>query len=162
MTGTKISETAANIMWAGIGVMMLLMIFRDILARYLLRQKDEKESVVLNLFEIMHSLMSFVSNTASFVRLAAFALNHVGLSMAVIMLSEMVHSLPGGIVMKGIILVVGNIVIVCLEGLIVFIQTLRLEYYEFFGKFYKGGGSEFKPVGWKKDGSKYVSPAAQK
>jgi len=162
MTGTKIPEIAADIMWGGIGVMMLLMIFRDILARYLLHQRDEKESVVLNLFEIMHNLMSFVSNTASFVRLAAFALNHVGLSMAVIMLSEMVHSLPGGIVMKGIILVVGNVVIVCLEGLIVFIQTLRLEYYEFFGKLYKGGGSEFKPVGWKKDGSKYVAPAAQK
>ncbi|MDD4159713.1 MAG: V-type ATPase 116kDa subunit family protein [Synergistaceae bacterium] len=163
MTGTKIPEIAADIMWAGIGIMMLLMIFRDILARYLLHQKDsEGESVVLNLFEIMHSLMSFVSNTASFVRLAAFALNHVGLSMAVIMLSEMVHSLPGGIVMKGIILIIGNIVIVCLEGLIVFIQTLRLEYYEFFGKFYKGGGSEFKPVSWKKDGSKYVAPAAQK
>jgi V/A-type H+-transporting ATPase subunit I len=64
--------------------------------------------------------------------------------------------------MKGIILVIGNIVIVCLEGLIVFIQTLRLEYYEFFGKFYKGGGSAFKPVGWKKDGSKYVSAAEQK
>jgi len=162
MTGTKIPEIAADIMWSGIGVMMLLMIFRDVLARYLLRQKTEGESVVLNLFEIMHHLMSFVSNTASFVRLAAFALNHVGLSMAVIMLSEMVHSLPGGIVMKGIILVIGNIVIVCLEGLIVFIQTLRLEYYEFFGKFYKGGGSEFKPVGWKKDGSKYAAPAADK
>ena len=162
MTGTKIPEIAADIMWAGIGVLMLLMIFRDILARYLLHQKGEGESAVLNIFEIMHHLMSFVSNTASFVRLAAFALNHVGLSMAVIMLSEMVHSLPGGIVMKGIILVIGNVVIVCLEGLIVFIQTLRLEYYEFFGKFYKGGGSEFKPVGWKKDGSKYVAPAAEK
>ncbi len=162
MTGTKIPEVAADIMWAGIGVLMLLMIFRDELARYLLHQKDEGESVVLNIFEIMHNLMSFVSNTASFVRLAAFALNHVGLSLAVIMLSEMVHSLPGGIVMKGIILVIGNIVIVCLEGLIVFIQTLRLEYYEFFGKFYKGGGSAFKPVGWKKDGSKYVSAAEQK
>ncbi len=162
MTGTKIPEVAADIMWAGIGVLMLLMIFRDVLARYLLHQKDDGESVVLNIFEIMHNLMSFVSNTASFVRLAAFALNHVGLSLAVIMLSEMVHSLPGGIVMKGIILVIGNIVIVCLEGLIVFIQTLRLEYYEFFGKFYKGGGSAFKPVGWKKDGSKYVSAAEQK
>ena len=162
MTGTKIPELAADIMWGGIGVMMLLMIFRDVLARYLLHQKGEGESAVLNIFEIMHHLMSFVSNTASFVRLAAFALNHVGLSMAVIMLSEMVHSLPGGIVMKGIILVIGNIVIVCLEGLIVFIQTLRLEYYEFFGKFYKGGGSEFKPVGWKKDGSKYAAPAAEK
>lgn len=162
MTGTKIPELAADMMWGGIGVMMLLMIFRDVLARYLLHQKGEGESAVLNIFEIMHHLMSFVSNTASFVRLAAFALNHVGLSMAVIMLSEMVHSLPGGIVMKGIILIIGNIVIVCLEGLIVFIQTLRLEYYEFFGKFYKGGGNEFKPVGWKKDGSKYVAPAAEK
>ena len=157
MTGTEISDLAANIMWGGIGLMMLLMVFRDVLARCLLHQKEHGESVVLNIFEIMHNLMSFVSNTASFVRLAAFALNHVGLSMAVIMLSEMVHSLPGGIVMKGIILLVGNIVIVCLEGLIVFIQTLRLEYYEFFGKFYKGGGSAFKPVGWQKDGSKATS-----
>lgn len=157
MTGTEISDLAANIMWGGIGLMMVLMVFRDVLARCLLHQKEHGESVVLNIFEIMHNLMSFVSNTASFVRLAAFALNHVGLSMAVIMLSEMVHSLPGGIVMKGIILLVGNIVIVCLEGLIVFIQTLRLEYYEFFGKFYKGGGSAFKPVGWQKDGSKAAS-----
>ncbi len=151
MTGTKISDFTANMMWGGICLMMVLMVFRDILARYLLRQKGEGESVVLNIFEIMHNLMSFVSNTASFVRLAAFALNHVGLSMAVIMLSEMVHSLPGGIVMKGLILILGNVVIVCLEGLIVFIQTLRLEYYEFFGKFYKGGGSAFKPVGWNKE-----------
>ncbi|MDO5116159.1 MAG: V-type ATPase 116kDa subunit family protein [Synergistaceae bacterium] len=154
-SGAPVSERMADFMWAGIGTLLLVMIFRDVLARYLLHQKGDGESPVLNLFEILHNLLSFVSNTASFVRLAAFALNHVGLSLAVIMLSEMVHALPGGIVMKGIILVIGNIIIVCLEGLIVFIQTLRLEYYEFFGKFYKGGGSAFKPVGWKKDGAKY-------
>ena len=157
ITGSPVSERTADLMWLGIGVLIVVMILRDVLARYLLRQKGEGESVVLNFFEIMHSLMSFVSNTASFVRLAAFALNHVGLSLAVIMLAEMVHSLPGGIVMKGIILVIGNIVIVCLEGLIVFIQTLRLEYYEFFGKFYKGGGSNFKPVGWKKESGRASS-----
>ena len=157
ITGSPVSERTADLMWLGIGVLIVVMILRDVLARYLLRQKGEGESVVLNFFEIMHSLMSFVSNTASFVRLAAFALNHVGLSLAVIMLAEMVHSLPGGIVMKGIILVIGNIVIVCLEGLIVFIQTLRLEYYEFFGKFYKGGGSNFKPVGWKKESGRTSS-----
>lgn len=150
MTGSKISESTATVMWAAIGVLLLVMIFKDVLARLLLRQKKHGESAVMNIFEIIHSLLGFVSNTASFVRLAAFALNHVGLSMAVIMLSEMVHNLPGGIVMKGIILVLGNLLIVCLEGLIVFIQTLRLEYYEFFGKFYRGGGSAFKPVGWDK------------
>lgn len=154
MTGTKISESTANYLWAAIGILLLVMVFKDVLARYLLRQQRHKESAVMNIFEILHSLLGFVSNTASFVRLAAFALNHVGLSMAVIMLSEMVHSLPGGIVMKGIILILGNLIIVCLEGLIVFIQTLRLEYYEFFGKFYRGGGSAFKPVGWDRDAKK--------
>ena len=161
ITGSPISNATANLMWGGIGTLILVMILRDVLARYLLRQKGEGESPVLNMFEIMHNLMSFVSNTASFVRLAAFALNHVGLSLAVIMLSDMVHTLPGGIVMKGIILVIGNMVIVCLEGLIVFIQTLRLEYYEFFGKFYKGGGSAFKPVGWNKEGGKLSQSGSQ-
>ena len=141
--------------------MLVLMVFRDVLARYLLHEKGEGESPVLNMFEIVHSLLSFLSNTASFVRLAAFALNHVGLSLAVIMLSNMVHTLPGGIVMKGIVLVLGNLIIVGLEGLIVFIQTLRLEYYEFFGKFYKGGGSAFKPVGWKRDRGKYSKTSAE-
>ncbi len=161
ITGSPISEFTADIMWGGIGTLILVMVLRDVLARYLLRQKGESESPVLNFFEILHNLMSFISNTASFVRLAAFALNHVGLSLAVIMLSDMVHTLPGGIVMKGIILVIGNMVIVCLEGLIVFIQTLRLEYYEFFGKFYKGGGSAFKPVGWRKEGGKVSHSGAE-
>lgn len=161
ITGSPISNFTANLMWGGIGILILVMILRDVLARFLLHQKSDGESAVLNCFEIMHNLMSFVSNTASFVRLAAFALNHVGLSLAVIMLSDMVHTLPGGIVMKGIILIIGNMVIVCLEGLIVFIQTLRLEYYEFFGKFYKGGGAAFKPVGWKKEGGKFSQPDTQ-
>jgi len=70
----------------------------------------------------------------------------VGLSLAVMMLSDMVRDLPGGLILKGTLLVLGNVLIVGLEGLIVFIQTLRLEYYEFFGKFYRGGGKAFRPV----------------
>ncbi|HQE20820.1 MAG TPA: V-type ATPase 116kDa subunit family protein, partial [Thermosynergistes sp.] len=73
------------------------------------------------------------------------------LSLAVLMLSHMVHALPGGLFFGVLVLVAGNAVIIALEGLIVFIQTLRLEYYEFFGKFYKGGGSAFRPVQWRKD-----------
>jgi len=64
------------------------------------------------------------------------------------MLSDMVHSLPGGALFRAAVLLLGNIVIVGLEGLIVFIQTLRLEYYEFFSKFYHGGGRPFAPVTW--------------
>lgn len=160
MSGTIISPTTSNFLKITILLMIVLMVFRDFLAKTFLKQEGEKESTALLVFEILHSLLSFVSNTASFVRLAAFALNHVGLSVAVLMLSEMVQNLPGGIVMKGIIFIAGNILIVGLEGLIVFIQTLRLQYYEFFSKFYSGGGIPFKPVNWKRNSAKYVGDSS--
>lgn len=131
--------------------LILVMAFRDVLARVVLHERVHGEGGVVHAFEVAHGLLSFLSNTASFVRLAAFALNHVGLSMAVFMLGDMVRDLPGGLVLKGLLLVVGNIIIVGLEGLIVFIQTLRLEYYEFFSKFYRGGGNAFRPVRWEKN-----------
>jgi len=44
------------------------------------------------------------------------------------------------------ILVIGNIIIIGLEGLIVFIQALRLEYYELFTKYFEGDGIEYVPA----------------
>ena len=136
--------------WALPAALLAVIVLRDVLARVLLKQQTHgEESGGLYAFEVLHNLMSFLSNTASFVRLAAFALNHVGLSLAVMMLSDMVRNLPGGILFKVVLLVTGNVVIVGLEGLIVFIQTLRLEYYEFFSKFYRGGGRAFRPVAFR-------------
>jgi V/A-type H+-transporting ATPase subunit I len=131
-------------------ILLLVIFLRDVLARTLLKRRstEVEESPVVHVFEVLHGLLSFLSNTASFVRLAAFALNHVGLSLAVFMLADMVHNVPGGPILKVLLLFLGNLLIVGLEGLIVFIQTLRLEYYEFFSKFYRGGGSPFRPVGW--------------
>lgn len=161
MSGKVLPQTTVYLIWAAVILLCLVMIFKEFLARRIMHQRIGRGSAGMNAFDIVHSLLNFLSNTTSFVRLAAFALNHVGLSMAVIMLSEMLHKLPGGIVMKGLMLVVGHLIIVCLEGLIVFIQTLRLEYYEFFSKFYKGGGSVFKPVGWERD-SVVITPSASK
>ena len=127
---------------------VLLIAFKSTFARLLFKETP-KSSTATDVFGIIEVVLSMLSNTVSFVRLAAFALNHVCLSMAVIMLSEMVRNLPGGIFMKFLLLAAGNVLVVALEGLIVFIQTLRLEYYEFFGKFYKGGGKAFSPVQWK-------------
>lgn len=133
------------LLWGGVVALVLVMIFKGVLAKLLLKEK-ETGSAAMNIFGVFEALISFLSNTASFVRLAAFALNHVGLSMAVIALSDMLANLPGGIFLKGLMLIAGNLLIAGLEGMIVFIQTLRLEYYEFFGKFFKGGGQSFKPV----------------
>ena len=86
-------------------------------------------------------LLNITSNTISFVRLAAFAINHVGLCMAIYILSDMVGG--AGSVIVGII---GNLIVIALEGLIVAIQVLRLEYYELFSRFYTGDGKEYIPI----------------
>ena len=132
-----------------LGVLFIVIMSGGALERLIFGPQEGAGGAAVQTFSALHSLLSFLSNTASFVRLAAFALNHAGLSAAVFMLSDLVHSLPGGALFRAAVLLAGNAVIVGLEGLIVFIQTLRLEYYEFFGKFYHGGGTPFRPVTWR-------------
>lgn len=93
-------------------------------------------------FDLLETVMSLLSNSISFIRIGAFALNHVGLFLAFATMANLV----GNDVASFFILVVGNVIIICLEGLIVFIQGLRLEYYELFSKYYKGDGKEYKPI----------------
>ncbi|MDR2522755.1 MAG: ATPase [Synergistaceae bacterium] len=143
-----LAESGRGVLMTLLAVLFAAMIFGNGIARLLFHGETVDEGGVTHVFSIFHAVMNFVSNTASFVRLAAFALNHAGLSGAVFMLGEMVEKAPGGIFYHALILLLGHLVIVGLEGLIVFIQTLRLEYYEFFGKFYSGGGREFAPVLW--------------
>lgn len=99
------------------------------------------EYLVLAFFELFEAFIGYAGNSLSFVRLGAFAVAHEGLSQVVLLLAEM----AGGV---GWILVIalGTLVIVGFEGLIVGIQTLRLEYYEFFGKFFRGDGRPFTPL----------------
>ena len=101
------------------------------------------ESVV----EIMEILMGYLANTVSFIRVAAFGLAHAGLFIAVFSLADVVQAKPGGLVLSWLVLILGNVLIILLEGLVVTIQALRLEYYEFFGKFFKGLGSRYEPAG---------------
>jgi len=95
-------------------------------------------------FEMFETLIGFVSNTLSYVRVGAFAVAHGGLSMAFFILAALVS--PGQGIGYWIVLVCGNIFIIGLEGLIVGIQTMRLTYYEFFTKFFTGGGTRYEPL----------------
>jgi len=96
--------------------------------------------------EVIETVLGFLANTFSFLRVAAFGLAHVGLSLAVFALADQVMDLPLGIVLAGLVHLLGNLLILVLEGLIVSIQTIRLEFYEFFGKFFRGGGTRFSPL----------------
>jgi V/A-type H+-transporting ATPase subunit I len=100
--------------------------------------------IIQAVFELFETLISFLSNTLSYVRVGAFAVAHVGLSAVIFILATLVG--PTHSIGYWIVVAIGTLFIVGFEGLIVGIQTMRLEYYEFFSKFFKGGGLEHKPL----------------
>jgi V/A-type H+-transporting ATPase subunit I len=96
--------------------------------------------------ELVDALVSFFANTVSFVRIAAFAAVHAGVFIAMFALADTLGELRFGGLLSVLALVAGNVVIILLEGLTVSVQVLRLEYYEFFGKFFRGGGEVYRPL----------------
>ena len=124
---------------------ILAMFFKEPIENYLhkreLLPKEKGVFFVQTFFEMFDTLLSYLSNTISFIRLSAFALNHAGLFMAILTLAGMTKGV-GSIVE----IIIGNIIIIGLEGLIVGIQALRLEYYELFNRFFTGTGRPYKPL----------------
>ncbi|MGI9304464.1 MAG: V-type ATP synthase subunit I [Gammaproteobacteria bacterium] len=99
-------------------------------------------AIFKELAELLEIVFQLVINTLSFARLGAFALAHAGLSAAVIALAEM----PGGMLGKAVVFIIGNAVVIALEGLVVSIQTTRLVMFEFFRRFLIGEGRPFRPL----------------
>ncbi len=93
--------------------------------------------MIIEVFEI---LLSYFTNTISFVRVGAFALSHAGIMGVVMVLAG-----EGSGSLNPFILILGNIVVIGLEGLVVGIQALRLDFYEMFSRFFDGDGREFIP-----------------
>lgn len=142
-TGHKLP--GALILAVFFGVPLLLMFFKEPLTHWLEKKShifpEHKAMFLLeSFFELFEVLLSYLTNTISFLRVGAFALSHAGMMAVVMLLSGAEHGSPNIIV-----LVLGNAFVALLEGLIVGIQVLRLEYYEMFSRFYKGNGKEFKP-----------------
>lgn len=134
---------------AGVFIALPLAVFalRGVLGPVLFQASkphDTAEYVIETIMEIMEIGLSLFANTISFIRVGAFALSHAGLSIVTYTLAAManpaLHSL--GAVS---IIVIGNVFIIGFEGLVCGIQSLRLEYYEFFGKFFGGDGVAFTP-----------------
>lgn len=129
-----------------IALPLLLIYLREPLGRLIERKKSwqpEKwgDYLVQSFFELFESLLSYVTNTMSFLRVGAYILVHAGMMLVVFTLAEMV----GG-VGYAIILIIGNGLVMALEALLVAIQVLRLDYYEIFSRFYIGEGRAFSPV----------------
>jgi V/A-type H+-transporting ATPase subunit I len=99
--------------------------------------------------EMFEGVLGYMANTISFVRLAAYAMSHAAILAATFLMAREVEKMVGGghlgSTLWVVVFVVGNILTILLEGIIATVQAIRLEYYEFFGKFFAGGGRAFVP-----------------
>ena len=127
----------------------LAVMFSELLGFLIERRPPEFEGGVVtyifrSLFELFEVLISLLSNSISFVRVGAFAIAHVGLLAVVFIMAELVS--PGHGTGYWLVIVFGNLFVIGFEGVIVGIQSLRLTYYEFFSKFFNGGGLRYEPL----------------
>ena len=127
-------------------VTMLLMFFREPLGHFMAHKHYESEGIgdfiLLNLFECFEFLISYTSNTISFIRVGGFVFSHAGLMSVVMLLAKMAEKSH----MSVGVIILGNAFVMGLEGLLVGIQVLRLEFYETFSRCYDGDGQPFTPV----------------
>ena len=146
MTGRPLP--AAAVLAVMFGLPLILMFFKEPLTAFLEKKAEtavpggKAMFVIQGFFELFEVLLSYFSNTLSFVRVGAFAVSHAAMMEVVLMLAGAEAGDPNWIVV-----VLGNLFVCGMEGLIVGIQVLRLEYYELFSRFYRGSGREFKPYG---------------
>lgn len=146
MSGKALPATAILVIM--FVVPLLVMFFKEPLTAIVEKKAEKIEGgvgmfITQGFFELFEVLLSYFSNTLSFVRVGAFAVSHAAMMQVVLMLAGAeAGGSPNWAVVIG-----GNLFVCGMEGLIVGIQVLRLEYYELFSRFYRGSGRAFKPYG---------------
>ena len=131
--------------WVVIGTALFFSAFGEPLIRLVDGERPVIENglfamVIEAVVELLETIITYLSNSISFLRVGAFALAHAVLGFIILTMSEMVGGV-GGIAVT----ILGNAIVVVLEGMIVAIQAIRLQYYEFFSKFFNETGREFEP-----------------
>ncbi len=135
---------AAVLIGIAVGVPLAAILMKEPLSHLIEKKKDifpegsKAMFFIEALVEGFDVVLSYATNTISFVRVGAFALSHAGMMGVVLTLAGLEKGSP-----NWLIIVLGNFLVACLEGLVVGIQVLRLEYYEMFSRFYTGNGKPF-------------------
>lgn len=145
MAGEGIFSTKISAVMLIVGVLILFnkeIIAGSIDEKKLVKPESVSDYIMQNLFECIEYILSYFSNTVSFLRVGAFVIVHASMMMVVFTLAGDNPASARGI----IVIVLGNIVVIALEGLLTGIQGLRLEFYEMFSRFYEGDGRPFEAV----------------
>lgn len=143
MTGHTLPGTALLIVMF---VIPLILIFLEEPLKNILAKKkpiDDSPGIfaATAFFELFDYLITYLSNALSFLRIGVFAISHAAMMQVVMTLAGAENGGSANI----FVVIIGNIIVLAMEGLVVGIQVLRLEYYEIFGRFYEGNGREFVP-----------------
>lgn len=125
---------------------LVLMFMREPLACMVKGKKYKMEGgvgdfIASNFFEVFEFLLSYVSNSLSFVRVGGFAISHASMMLVVMALAKGMSAAA-----SPVMVVFGNVFVMGIEALLVCIQAMRLEFYELFSRFYSGDGVPFTPV----------------
>jgi V/A-type H+-transporting ATPase subunit I len=97
--------------------------------------------------EVYESILMAMGNIPSFLRIMALALAHSSIMFAFAYIFDLLASWgPIGLIAGALVYIVGNLMVIALEGILAFAHSLRLHFYEWFSKFYAGGGIPFTPI----------------
>ncbi len=139
--------------WMGFAlVLLIVMIFLSEPVHFVLKlRKGEKEkvsqlvinTVIESLITILEIFSGYLANTLSFMRVAGLGIAHVSLMTAF----QDMAAMTGNAVFSTLIIIIGNVLVIVLEGLSAGINSLRLNYYEFFTRFFTGRGFAYQPIG---------------
>ncbi len=131
----------------GLIVLPVVLMFLQVPLGQIMRHRSPKPEegigsfIIDSFFELFDIVLSYVTNTMSFLRVGGFIISHAGMMAVVLTLTEMMHGAGSVAVM-----IFGNVFVMCLEGFIVGIQVLRLEFYEMFGHYFEGQGTPYEPL----------------
>ena len=139
-----------------LGVCLLGIFFSEPLTRLVEGHRPIMENgivatLVEGVVELLEVVSSYLSNSVSFLRVGAFALAHAVLGYIIFTMTSLIQSNGGwgGTAGSIAVSIFGNLLVIVLEGMIVAIQVVRLQYYEFFSKFFTETGREFEPFEFK-------------
>ena len=132
---------------AGLGAAAQPMAIIGLVGLILFSQRDQKNPVLrllLGLYEV-YGVTSWLSDVLSYSRLLALGLATGVIASVINQMGSMAGSGVVGAVIFAIVFVAGHLLNMAINILGAYVHTNRLQYVEFFGKFYDGSGKPFDP-----------------
>lgn len=107
----------------------------------------------------LYGVTSYISDILSYSRILALAMSGAIIAYVMNFLAGMVQNGVIGWILSLVIYLIGHIFNIAMSLLSAYVHDSRLQYIEFYGKFYEGGGSDFKPLSLK---YKYIYEITEK